>query len=53
MDTGAGAKGFSIVEQGAIGKLVTAKPEERRVLIEEAAGITKFRNRKRESRRKA
>ena len=52
MDTGAGAKGFSIVEQGAISQLVTAKPEERRILIEEAAGITKFRNRKRESQRK-
>ena len=52
MDTGAGAKGFSIVEQGAISQMITSKPEERRVLIEEAAGITKFRNRKRESQRK-
>ncbi len=52
MDTGVGARGFSIVEQGAISQMITAKPEERRVLIEEAAGITKFRNRKRESQRK-
>jgi chromosome segregation protein len=52
MDTGAGAKGFSIIEQGAIGKIVTAKPEDRRSLIEEAAGITKFKVRKRESQRK-
>ncbi len=52
MDTGAGSKGFSIVEQGAIGRIVTAKPEERRTLIEEAAGITKFKARKRESQRK-
>lgn len=52
MDTGAGAKGFSIIEQGAIGKIITAKPEERRSLIEEAAGITKFKARKRESIRK-
>lgn len=52
MDTGAGAKGFSIIEQGAIGKIVTAKPEDRRTLIEEAAGITKFKVRKRESQRK-
>ena len=52
MDTGAGSKGFSIIEQGAIGKIVTSKPEERRVLIEEAAGITKFKARKRESQRK-
>jgi chromosome segregation protein len=49
MDTGAGSKGFSIIEQGAIGRIVTAKPEERRTLIEEAAGITKFKARKRES----
>ena len=52
MDTGAGSKGFSIVEQGAIGKIITAKPEDRRTLIEEAAGITKFKARKRESQRK-
>ncbi len=52
MDTGAGSKGFSIVEQGAIGRIVTSKPEERRTLIEEAAGITKFRARKKESQRK-
>jgi chromosome segregation protein len=52
MDTGAGSKGFSIIEQGAIGRIVTSKPEERRVLIEEAAGITKFKARKRESQRK-
>ena len=52
MDTGAGSKGFSIIEQGAIGKIITAKPEDRRSLIEEAAGITKFKVRKRESQRK-
>jgi chromosome segregation protein len=52
MDTGAGSKGFSIIEQGASGKIITAKPEDRRVLIEEAAGITKFKVRKRESQRK-
>ncbi len=52
MDTGAGSKGFSIIEQGAIGKIITAKPEDRRTLIEEAAGITKFKARKRESQRK-
>ncbi len=52
MDTGAGSKGFSIIEQGAIGKIITAKPEDRRVLIEEAAGITKFKARKKESQRK-
>ncbi len=52
MDTGAGSKGFSIIEQGAIEKIITAKPEDRRVLIEEAAGITKFKVRKKESQRK-
>lgn len=52
MDTGAGSKGFSIIEQGAIGKIITSKPEDRRVLIEEAAGITKFKARKKESQRK-
>jgi len=52
MDTGAGSKGFSIIEQGAIGKIITAKPENRRSLIEEAAGITKFKTRKKESQRK-
>lgn len=52
MDTGAGSRGFSIVEQGQIGKIITAKPEDRRTLIEEAAGITKFKVRKKESQRK-
>lgn len=52
MDTGAGAKGFSIIQQNAIGQMITAKPEDRRMLIEEAAGITKFKVRKRESQRK-
>jgi chromosome segregation protein len=52
MDTGAGSKGFSIIEQGAIGKIITSKPDDRRTLIEEAAGITKFKVRKRESQRK-
>ncbi len=52
MDTGAGAKGFSIIQQGMIGKIITAKPEDRKHLIEEAAGITKFKARKKESIRK-
>ncbi len=52
MDTGAGAKGFSIIHQNTIGQMITAKPEDRRSLIEEAAGITKFKARKRESQRK-
>ncbi len=52
MDTGAGSKGFSIIEQGKIGQIITSKPHERRSIIEEAAGITKFKARKRESVRK-
>lgn len=52
MDTGAGAKSYSIIAQGEINKLVNAKPEERRVMIEEVAGITKFKLRKRESLKK-
>lgn len=52
MDTGAGSKGFSIIQQGMIGKIITAKPEDRKSLIEEAAGITKFKARKKESQRK-
>ena len=52
MNTGAGCKGFSIIEQESIEKLITAKPIQRRFIIEEVAGITKFKNRKQESNRK-
>ncbi|MCO4754419.1 MAG: chromosome segregation protein SMC [Bacteriovoracaceae bacterium] len=52
MDTGAGAKSYSIIAQGEINRLVQAKPEERRVMIEEVAGITKFKMRKKESLKK-
>ena len=52
MDTGAGAKSYSIIAQGEINRLVQAKPEERRTMIEEVAGITKFKMRKRESLKK-
>lgn len=46
MDTGAGAKAYSIIEQGKIGMILSSKPEERRLIIEEAAGVTKFKARK-------
>ncbi len=46
MDTGVGARAYSIIEQGRIGMILMAKPEERRFLIEEAAGVTKFKARK-------
>lgn len=52
MDTGAGTKGFSIIEQGTINHIISAKPEERKALIEEAAGLTQFKLRKKESERK-
>lgn len=52
LDTGVGAKGYSIIAQGEIQKIVNAKPEDRRMLIEEAAGIAKYKKRKIESLRK-
>ncbi len=52
MDTGVGTKGYSVIEQGQIGKIVNAKPEERRQIIEDAAGIAKYKARKKESIRK-
>ncbi len=52
MDTGVGAKAYSIIEQGKIGMVLNSKPEDRRFLIEEAAGITKFKSRKKAALRK-
>jgi len=52
MDTGAGAKSYSIIAQGEINKLIQAKPLERRAMIEEVAGITKFKARRKESLKK-
>jgi chromosome segregation protein len=52
LGTGAGTKAYSIIEQGKVGLIVSAKPEERRLLIEEAAGITKFKSRKKQAERK-
>jgi chromosome segregation protein len=46
MDTGIGARAYSIIEQGRIGMILMAKPEERRFLIEDAAGVTKYKSRK-------
>ncbi len=46
MDTGVGARAYSIIEQGKIGMILHSKPEDRRALIEEAAGVTKFKARK-------
>lgn len=52
LGTGAGTKAYSIVEQGKIGLIVSAKPEDRRLLIEEAAGITKFKSKKKQAEKK-
>lgn len=52
MDTGVGARAYSIVEQGKIGMILSAKAEDRRYLIEEAAGVTKFKSRKKTALRK-
>ena len=46
LGTGVGSKAYSIVEQGRVDELVNAKPEERRSLIEEAVGTSKFKSRK-------
>jgi chromosome segregation protein len=47
MDTGLGAKAYSIIEQGKIGMILSSRPTDRRQLIEEAAGITKYKSRRR------
>jgi chromosome segregation protein len=51
-DTGVGNDGFSIIGQGKIDEILTSKPEDRRSIIEETAGIVKYRNRKKEAARK-
>ena len=43
LGTGAGTRAYSMIEQGRIGAIVTARPQDRRALIEEAAGITRYR----------
>lgn len=52
LGTGIGTKAYSIVEQGMVGSIVSSKPEDRRHLIEEAAGISKFKARKEAALRK-
>ncbi|CAA7602722.1 chromosome segregation protein SMC [Acididesulfobacillus acetoxydans] len=49
LDTGAGKEGFSIIGQGRVEEILNAKPEERRLILEEAAGVAKYRVRKREA----
>ena len=52
MDAGISPKVLTIIEQGHIQDIITSKPEERRILIEEAAGILKFKSRKNDAVRK-
>ncbi len=52
LDTGISTRAYAIIEQGAIARMITAKPEERRTLFEEAAGVMKYRSRRREAERK-
>ena len=52
LGTGVGTKAYSIVEQGRIGQIVSSRPEDRRLFIEEAAGITKYKQRKKNAERK-
>ncbi len=52
LDTGAGARGYAIIRQGKVGEIVNARPDEKRLIIEEAAGVAKFRVRRKEAERK-
>ncbi|MBW2193233.1 MAG: chromosome segregation protein SMC [Deltaproteobacteria bacterium] len=52
LGSGIGAKSYAVVQQGNIGAITDAGPDERRVFIEEAAGITRYKNRKNEALRK-
>ncbi|MGD8588156.1 MAG: AAA family ATPase, partial [Chromatiales bacterium] len=49
LGTGLGPRSYSIIEQGMISRLIEARPEELRVFLEEAAGISKYKERRRET----
>lgn len=52
MDTGVGTHAYSLIEQGKVAEMLQANPQERRVIFEEAAGISKYKARKKEAQRK-
>src|SRR6266481_431470 len=52
LGTGVGTRAYSIIEQGRVGLIVSAKPEDRRAYIEEAAGVTKYKARRKIAERK-
>src|SRR5436853_5512048 len=47
MGTGLGPESYAIIEQGRIGQILSSRPTDRRAIIEEAAGVTKFKTKKR------
>jgi chromosome segregation protein len=49
LGTGLGPRAYAIIEQGMISRIIEAKPEELRVFLEEAAGVSKYRERRRET----
>ncbi len=52
MGTGVGRNAYSIIEQGRIGLIVTAKPDDRRSLIEDAAGVSRYKARRKQAERR-
>lgn len=52
LDTGVGVEAYSIIEQGKVDGLLQSNPQERRIIFEEAAGISKYKARKKEAERK-
>jgi chromosome segregation protein len=52
LGTGVGSKAYAIIEQGRIGFIVSSRPEDRRTLIDEAAGITKYKAKKKVAERR-
>lgn len=49
LGTGVGTKGYAVIEQGMISKIIESKPEDMRQFIEEAAGVSKYRERRKET----
>jgi len=49
MGTGIGAEAYSLVQQGKVDLIVSAKPEDRRVILDEAAGVTKYKTKRKEA----
>ena len=53
LGTGLGPRAYAIIEQGMISRIIEAKPEELRVFLEEAAGVSKYRERRKETESRA